>query len=198
MTAAKKKALIDTLIKTETVNAVLSLIKTNEPITMEAIARECKMAKGTIYNYFKNKADLMAYVHQAILEPIKDSKGSILESDKDPLSRLYEFIDAVFDTNEDVRLYFQFIQHKRSVASEIQERQDIIMIPLARLCQQGIDQNLFMDVDPAILAEAIYGIVISPLKSISHTTVQQHRLETVKQDVLRLIQRIVLAEQRKK
>ncbi|MBU2429108.1 MAG: TetR/AcrR family transcriptional regulator, partial [Proteobacteria bacterium] len=107
MTAVKKKELLDHLVKTQIVDAVMTMIKKNSSITMDGIARTCGIAKGSLYNYFKNKEDLMGYVHQAILEPIRESKSMILDSRKDPLTRLYEFIDSVFHINEDLHFYFR-------------------------------------------------------------------------------------------
>lgn len=192
MTAAKKKELIDNLVKTQIVNAVMTLIKECSSITMDGIARTCGLAKGTLYNYFKNKEDLMGYVHQAILEPIRESKARILDNQKDPVIRLYEFVDSVFNTNEDLHFYFRFVEQERSVAVEKKERADIIMQPLSRLCRQGIEKGHFIGIAPDILAEAIYGMVIGPVKSLPMEGFTKQNLEKIRQDVLQLIERIII------
>ncbi len=192
MTAIKKKELLESFVKTEVINGVLALIKKDCAITMDGIAKQCGIAKGSLYNYFKNKDDLMWYVHQAILEPIKQSKLAILESKKDPLTRLHEFIDNIFSTTEDVHLFFRFMQQKRSVALENKERTDIVMRPLIKLCTEGIRKGLFVDVAPDILAEMVYGTVIGPLKILPADAFKQPNLEKIKQDVLRLIDRIII------
>jgi len=192
MTAVKKKELLDHLVKTQIVDAVMTMIKKNSSITMDGIARTCGIAKGSLYNYFKNKEDLMGYVHQAILEPIRESKSMILDSRKDPLTRLYEFIDSVFHINEDLHFYFRFMEQERSVAVEKKERSDIVMQPLTRLCRQGIEKGQFIDVAPDILAEAIYGMVIGPMKSLPLVSYKKQNLEKIRQDILRLIERIII------
>lgn len=192
MTAVKKKEMLETLVKTEVVNAVLALIKKDCTITMDGIAKQCGLAKGTLYNYFKNKEELMQYVHQAIVEPIKKTKFAILGSKKDPQIRLYEFIDTIFSVQEDVHLYFRFMQQKRSVALENQERADMVMRPLVKLCAQGIEKGQFIAVDPNLLAEMVYGTVIGPLKTIPIEALTKQNLEKVKQDILRLINCIII------
>ena len=189
---SRKKELIDNLVKTEIVKTVLTLIKKDQPVTMDKVAKHCGLAKGSLYNYFKNKDDLLNYVHQTVLGPIRETNKEILESTGDPVVRLHAFIDAVFGIHQDVSIYFRFIQRKRTVADEIRERMDLIIRPLAKLCTQGIESGSFMDVNPYILAEMIYGTVIGPLKSIQYSYLENTHMEEIKQDVVCLVDRIIL------
>jgi len=192
MTAvSKKKELVDNLVKAEIVKTVLALIKQGQPVTMDEIARRCSVAKGTLYNYFKDKKALMHCVHQTVLGPIRDTNTAIFESTKDPILRLHEFIDSAFGIHEDVSLYFQFVQQKRTVANQIDERFELVMGPLITFCSQGIQDGSFIDVDPIVLAEMIYGTVIGSLISI-----QKKRgtpdMKKIKQDTICLVDRIIL------
>lgn len=191
-TVNRKKELLDNLVKTEIVKTVLTFIKKDQPITMDKVAKHCGLAKGSLYNYFENKEDLLNYVHQTVLAPIRETNNAILESTGDPAVRLHGFIDAVFGIHQDVSIFFRFIQRKRTVADEIKERMDLIIRPLARLCTQGIESGSFIDVDPYILAEMIYGTVIGPLKSIQHSDLEKADMEGIKQDIIRLVDRIIL------
>jgi AcrR family transcriptional regulator len=199
MTAvSKKKELVDNLVKAEIVKTVLALIKKGQPVTMDEIARRCSVAKGTLYNYFKDKNALMRYVHQTVLGPIRDTNTAIFESTKDPILRLHEFIDSAFGIHEDVSLYFQFVQQKRTVANQIDERFELVMRPLIKFCNQGIQSGSFIDVNPHVLAEMIYGTVIGSLISIQSGWDGTPDIKKIKQDVVRLIDRIILPSRRKK
>ena len=203
MAAASKKKLIDNLVKTEIVKTVLALIKEEQPITMDEIARRCSVAKGTLYNYFKDKNALMQYVHQTVLGPIRDTNTAIFESTSPPILRLHAFIDNVFGTHEDVSLYFQFVQQERTVANHIDDRFDLIMRPLIKVCNQGIQDGSFIDVDPIILSEMIYGTVIGSLISIQSMGDEppdknKMDIKKIKQDIIRLVDRITLKQQEKK
>ena len=193
MTAvSKKKELVDNLVKIEIVKTVLALIKKGQPITMDEIARNCSMAKGTLYNYFKNKKALMQFVHQTVLAPIRDSYTAIFEIPGEPLVQLHKFIDTAFCFDKDVSLYFQFVQQKRTVANQIDERFEVVMRPLTRFCSQGIQGGSFIDVDPTILAEMIYGTVIGSLISIQSRGDGTLDIKKIKQDILCLVDRIIL------
>lgn len=191
-TASRKKELLDNLTKEEIVKTVLTLIREEQPVTMDEVAKQYGVAKGTLYNYFKNKERLLSYVHNTVLLPIRETNRAIFESNRDPLVRLHEFVDAVFGIQEDVSLYFCFIQQKKTVAEEISERMDLIIRPLARVCAQGIEKGSFIDVDPFVLAEMIYGTVIGPLKSMQPRCAENPDMDRIKQDVIRLIDRIIL------
>jgi AcrR family transcriptional regulator len=199
MTAvSKKKELVDNLVKAEIVKTVLTLIKKEQPITMDEIARRCSVAKGTLYNYFKNKKALMHYVHQTVLVPIRDTNTAIFETPGDPLVQLHKFIDAAFCFDKDVSLYFQFVQQKRTVANQIDDRFEVVMRPLIKFCSQGIQSGSFIDVDPTILAEMIYGTVIGSLISIESRGDETLDIKKIKQDIICLVDRIILRSRRKK
>jgi AcrR family transcriptional regulator len=193
MTAvSKKKELVDNLVKAEIATTVLSLIKEEQPVTMDEIARRCSVAKGTLYNYFKDKKALMQYVHQTVLVPIRDTNTAIFESTKDPILRLHDFIDSAFSIHEDLSVYFQFIDQKSAIANLIDERFDLVMRALIKFCNQGIQEGSFMDVDPHVLAEMIYGTVIGSLISIQSRGDKPSDLKKSKQDIIRIIDRITL------
>jgi len=199
MTAvSKKKELVDNLVKAEIVKTVLALIKEGQPVTMDEIARRCSVAKGTLYNYFKDKKALMQYVHQTVLGPIRETNTAILESTKDPILRLHEFINSAFDIHKDVSLYFKFVEQKSTVANIVDERFDLVMRPLIKFCKQGIQGGSFIDVDPHVLAEMIYGTVIGSLISIQSRGDKPSDLKKSKQDIIRLVDKIILRSRRKK
>jgi AcrR family transcriptional regulator len=193
MTAvSKKKELVDNLVKAEIVKTVLALIKEEHPITMDEIAQRCRVAKGTLYNYFKNKKALMQFVHQTVLAPIKDSNTAIFETPGDPPVQLHKFIESAFCFDKDVSLYFQFVQQERTVANQIDERFELLMRPLIRFCSQGIQDGSFIDVDPIVLAEMIYGTVIGSLISIQSRGDETSDIKKIKQDIICLVDRIIL------
>jgi AcrR family transcriptional regulator len=201
-TVSKRKELVDNLVKAEIVKTVLALIKQGQPVTMDEIARRCSVAKGTLYNYFKDKKALMHYVHQTVLGPIRDTNTAIFESTKDPILRLHEFIDSAFGIHEDVSLYFQFVQQKRTVANQIDERFELVMGQLITFCDQGIREGYFIDVDPIVLAEMIYGTVIGSLISIQEKSgtpdMKKIDMKKIKQDTICLVDKIILPSRRKK
>jgi len=186
----KKKELLDQLLRKEIVQVILAMIHADTPITMDEVARQCGVSKGTLYNYFQNKDELLDHVHQAILDPLLESHRQIFESPEGPLTRLLNFIDSVFATHESISIYFQFVWQNKTAEKVYRERVELLMHPLAKVCQEGIDTGEFINVDPYILAEMIYGTAIGTLTTLNYRDVVVDR-EKMLQDVKNLINKIV-------
>jgi len=191
----KKKEMLDQMLRTEIIQAVLSMIQENTPITMDEVARRCGVSKGTLYNYFQNKDELLDHVHQVILEPLLESNRQIFESSENSLTRLMNFIDSVFATYESISTYFHFVWQNRTAEVVYRERVDALMHPLAKVCQEGIDNGEFINVDPYMLAEMIYGAAIGTLTTLNYRDAVTIDREKMLQDVKILINRIICLPQ---
>ena len=192
---SRKKELLDQLLKDEIVGIVLQLIKLDQPVTMDEVARKCGVAKGTLYNYFQNKDDLMDHVHQVVLAPIMESHQRILGGEGRPLDRLNGFIEDAYHVHDEVCDYFQFVRRKKSAEVVLQERTELILHPLVHLCREGIAAGEFVAIDPFIMAEMLFGTIIGPLISLPYRTDSEHDLQQMKQDVKTLINKIVVINQ---
>jgi len=191
----KNKEMLERLLKQEIVDTVLALIREGESLTMEEVARRCGVAKGTLYNYFQNKEELLSHVHQAVLGPLVESHQKIFSSANDPLVKLHQFIDAVYGTSETLSTYFRFVWQNKTAEMMFRERVNLVLHPLARICQEGIARSEFVKVDPYLMAEMIFGTVIGPFNSLPYRESEggSHLDKTqMKQDVKKLIDRIVL------
>ncbi|MFK5952576.1 MAG: hypothetical protein QM498_05910, partial [Desulfobacterium sp.] len=86
---------------------------------------------------------------------------------------------------------------KRTVANQNEERIELIMRSLIQCCEQGIQTDFFIDVDPYVLAEMIYGTVIGSLISMQFRSDGTPDRQQIKQDVLCLVNKIVQKQQEK-
>ncbi len=192
----KKRELMDKLIREEIVTTVLGLISGNRPVTMDDIALECGVSKGTLYNYFKDKKALIDYVHQTIIMPIKDNNQAIFESEKTPRDKLYHFVDEAFRFQETYPLYFKFVQSQRTEYESSRERFEIVIQPLAKLCKEGGQKGVFVDLDPYVMASMIFGTVIGPMQTLDDREEGIHDMEKLKQDVICLLDRMMLKQEK--
>lgn len=191
-TNTRKKELMDNLLKQEITETVLKMIQYGENVTMEETAKKCGVAKGTLYNYFKNREDLLNHVHKSVVTPIIESNAGIFMGDGDPIERLHKFVTIVYDIHDSVCSYFRFMQTIKTVADEIQEKFVMVIEPLSRLMQDGIDKGVFIKNDPYIMSDMVYGTVIGPLKSMFYRNMECVNMEEMKADVIALIDRIII------
>jgi AcrR family transcriptional regulator len=188
----RKKNLFDTMVRQQIVTTVLDLIAQDQPVTMDQIAANCGVAKGTLYNYFKNKRELINYVHQTIIDPKSKENSVIFGSDKSPKAKLHDFIDASFGFQEAYPLYFKFAQSQRTAYEADRERFEIIIQPLVKLCKEGIQKGQFIDLDPFVMAAMIFGTVIGPMQSLEDRQEKNPDLERIKQDIIHLLDRMII------
>lgn|GEM_PF-1295673 len=194
---SKKKELMDRLIKEEVVNTVLELIQEDDAITMDAVALRCGVAKGTLYNYFNNKKDLLTYVHNQVILPIKTNCSTLFDAAISPEEKINTFVDRVFAFQQSYPLYFRFIQSQRSAAEALEERMTLTILPLVKVCEAGIAEKKFINVDPYVMAAMVFGTVIGTMESLAHRSEPVQNIENLKKDVHCLLDRLILKEKDK-
>lgn len=194
---SKKKTLMDRLIKEEVIKTVLNLIQEDSPVTMDEVALQCGVSKGTLYNYFKNKKDLLTYVHQSVILPLKKSSYRLFDAPISPREKIHAFVDNVFNFQKEYPLYFKFIQAQRSAAEAVSERMTLTILPLVNVCTEGIQKGVFLAVDPYAMAGMIFGSVVGSMESIPYRETPVKDMECLKQDIICLLDRIILKEQEK-
>ncbi|SEA08668.1 transcriptional regulator, TetR family [Desulfuromusa kysingii] len=195
---SRKKKLLDQMLRDEIVDVVLDLIKRDQPVTMDEVAKGCGVAKGTLYNYFENKDDLIAHVHQVVLIPLLESNERVLMGNGKPIARLHDFVDRAYSVHDEVCIYFQFVRRKKSAEDVLLEKIELILHPLANLCREGIESGEFIAIDPYVMAEMLFGTIIGPLTTLSYRTEVDHDLQRMKTDVKALIDRVVILKQQEK
>ena len=192
MAKVSKKKMFDNMVRQQIVTTVLDLIARDQQVTMDEIAVNCGVAKGTLYNYFKNKQDLINYVHQTIIDPKSQRNSTIFESEKSPRAKLYDFVDASFGFQVAYPLYFKFVQSQRTAHEADRERFDIIIKPLVKLCKEGSQNGDFVDIDPFVMASMIFGTVIGPMQTLGDRQEKTPDLEKIKQDIIHLLDRMII------
>ena len=191
---SRKKNLFDDMVRQQIVTTVLDLIDRNQPVTMDVIAANCGVAKGTLYNYFKNKRELINYVHHTIVNPKNNKHSAIFESEKSPRDKLHDFVDATFGFQKTYPLYFKFVQSQRTGYEAEREKFDLIIQPLIKICKEGIQKGEFLDLDPFVMAEMIFGTVIGPMQSLEDREEKTPNLERIKQDITYLLDRMIIKQ----
>jgi AcrR family transcriptional regulator len=189
---SRKKELMDRLIREEVVETVLTLIREDRPVTMEDVALKCGVAKGTLYNYFKDKNDLLAHVHECVISPIKQSAEKLFAAPISPREKIHAFVENVFEFHKEYPLYFKFIQAQRSAAEAETERMELAVLPLLGVCREGIQRGDFLAVDPYAMAGMIFGCAVGSMESMPYRDTPVEDMERLKKDIICLLDRIIL------
>lgn len=127
------------------------------------IAKEAKVADGTIYLYFNNKIDILLSVFEEEIGAIIIQTRKLLEAEADPRKKLEIFVFKHLTTMKKNKNLAEVIQIElRQTTKLIKEYRNTKFIEyidiIAEIIEQGQEQNIFRkDIVPGITKRAIFG-----------------------------------------
>jgi AcrR family transcriptional regulator len=137
--------------------------------TMEEIALKADYSQATLYTYFKNKYELYTTLAQGLLEDLAQAFEEVdRHPDLNPLEKIRRCPKVMFDvyTRDPMTLVNLFrLQASPNLKDLTPEMVDnlngvsarVIRL-LARIYQEGVDQNLFVREHPWAVADSIWGL----------------------------------------
>jgi AcrR family transcriptional regulator len=133
-------------------------------VTMDDVARETGVGKGTLYRYFPSKEDLyLAIVEEAFDLLIRRLQGERAKA-APPARVLAHMIEAIVETFAHHLPFFRLIHRgegrlflrKKQV---IRSRRAHIVRLLAEVLDRGAEQGTFRKLDPALAPSMLIGMV---------------------------------------
>ena len=135
-----------------------------EGTTIDRVAEDARVAKGTIYLYFSNKEDLL---HAAVFEGLRAMIDETLRADKPelaPLERLRAFVKTQFriqSSNQDFLKAF-FLESKFVTFEPGDERGEALrslytehLNFIASILESAVEAKVFRPLDPQFAAYAL-------------------------------------------
>jgi len=150
-------------------------------VTMERVAQEAGIAKGTVYLHYRDKKELLESVKESGLAPMLARIDEALAADIAPDRKLEAFASrylAYFDERRDLfRILLYERASSRVYGSRFQsERYRHMHTILSEVIAAGIDERVFRPVDPqktaAMFLDANFGIVNQRLLTEDCTPVE--------------------------
>ena len=137
--------------------------------TMEDIAKEAELSPGTLYLYFKNKEELYASLSLRILQYLHIRVSHVnKESDLSPDQRLKALMDAMYDVYDFDPLIIINMFHLQSsetlknlsetLLDEIKILSQKSIGAIARIFEDGIAQDIYLDRHPVALADIFWAM----------------------------------------
>ncbi len=137
--------------------------------TMEDIAQEAELSPGTLYLYFKNKEELYASLSLRILQYLHIRVEHVnKDADKGPVEKIKALTEAMFDVYDFDPLILINMFHLQSsetlknlspsLLKEIEELSRKSLGAIARILQEGIAQDLFIDHHPVAMADVFWAL----------------------------------------
>lgn len=143
--------------------AVIRLLTKNgfQGFTMEQVATEAGVAKGTLYRHFKSKETLLDHVKEASLAPLREELESILNADLGPQEKIGELVAHQLRYFDERRDLFRVLLEERQVAQLQRTRQHnsrykYILGRIASVVEDGVRVGVFRRLDAAKVAAMLF------------------------------------------
>jgi len=134
--------------------------------TVRDIAKEAGLSTGLVHYYFKNKDDLLVSVLRVMNESLSSYLAKALEKIDDPEEKIIIFMDEAFHLVEREKEYFHVlidfwtqINHNERMRKANIKLYQSYRAECAKIIQEGIDKNVFKDVDVQYTATMIVAFV---------------------------------------
>lgn len=121
-------------------------------VTMERVAQEVGIAKGTVYLHYRDKQELLDAVKDAALSPMIDEMSRILGSNLAPEQKLHDYSLHYLAYFEERRDLFRILLYEREVTrvwgSRYQsDRYRRLAEAVSRVIRDAIKKEIFREVD---------------------------------------------------
>lgn len=167
----ERKKTLETLTRQDILDAAIGLLTREgiQGLTMDRVAAEAGVAKGTLYVYFENKEQMLEAAINASFDPLVRECSALLDGDLAPDRKLEEFSLChlgFFDEHRDLIRVLLFDRERahsgRSRYTDIRYRTSIER--MADVLDDGVRQGLFSPLDSmkvsAMFIEANMGMVM--------------------------------------
>lgn len=128
-----------------------------ESVTMERVAQEVGIAKGTVYLHYQDKQELLEAVKESALAPMTAKIEEILRGDCSPDRKLRAYSLRYLSYFDEHRDLFRILVYEHEVTRVRGDRFQTdryrrLLRETARVVRDGVRSGLFRDVDPQNVA----------------------------------------------
>lgn len=168
----KQKVALDILMKDDVYTHAMTII-TSEGLgllTMERLATDVGVSRGTLYNYFDDRDAVLDYVEERTFGPLLAAVEEVATSDLRPEEKLTKISEWIFTAvYEDRALVVALAPNKHSGAShECQMRRRISALgAIRRVIDEGIHKGFFKDLSPVLASEIYLGSISGMIESMA-------------------------------
>lgn len=161
----RRRELVTSMMQDAVYEAAVEVLTTHGigGLTMDRVAEQAEMAKGSLYKYFPNKLALLQLVHKKALEPVEQKGPEVMEADLPALDKLESLMRIWFEYIDEHRGLFRFFFMDDVVHGLLKCERETghasAMEDLAKIIEQGIDEGVFRRVDPEPVAVILFGAI---------------------------------------
>jgi len=130
--------------------------------TTDRIARKAGIAVGTIYNYFKDKEEILDYIFQVEYEKRAEFFKKLQEKSIQPLEKIRLILKMHFEELKENPDLVKVILEERKLSRRYylsETRNNGLRGFLEKILQEGIAQGKVRECDPGIVSTILFGAI---------------------------------------
>ena len=128
-------------------------------LTMERVAKEAGIAKGTLYLYFEDKEELLQSAVQGSMEPLEQDLDKILDSELSPNQKLEAIVQQSLSYFEANRNFFRVFLNPEFTGPRMnregKDRRRRLVAKVARVFHEGVERGHFRPL-PELKAAGVF------------------------------------------
>ncbi|MFH1069049.1 MAG: TetR/AcrR family transcriptional regulator [Candidatus Glassbacteria bacterium] len=160
--SAERKGLLETLTRQQIREAVASVIARYgvQGLTMEKIASEAGVAKGTLYRYFNSKSRLLRDTVDSCFACMTEEINRILGGNEPARERIARMIRCHLEYFDRNRAFFRVLLYERNLSQSSLNRftnslYRSFLERIAAVISEGIAAGAFREVSPLMAASLV-------------------------------------------
>lgn len=140
-----RKEIVTTVMKDTIFEAAGSVLEQHGVggMTMDRVAASAGLAAGSLYNYFRNKDDLMQFVYTRLVEPFFEAIEEICNSDLPAPQKLAKILQTACDSAIQHKGLIRFLAGKDQVGQIRRDTHPRSLRILTTIFEQGIREGSF-------------------------------------------------------
>lgn len=168
----KQKAALDSLMRDDVYKHAMAVIKSEglAGLTMERLANEIGVSRGTLYNYFDDKDAVVDFVEERTFGPLLEAVNEVAESDLSPELKLTRIAKWIFDAvYEDSALVIALspLKHQEHNRPAKLDRKRRAIRAVEGIIRSGIEHGVFKKLPPVVVTEFFVGSITGMIDSMA-------------------------------
>lgn len=157
----KRKTLVDSMMREAIYAGAVAVLAEHglEGATMDRVAAAAGVAKGSLYNYFRSKDDLLTFVHEKTIHPLLEANAEIAASKGLAHDRIEAMIRNWRRHVGEQRATFQILIRNSSFEGVLKEArirgEREAVRSIAQIITEGIESGEFRRVNPQYVGEML-------------------------------------------
>jgi AcrR family transcriptional regulator len=164
--AERRKELLDSMMKEavyEGAVAVLTEYGLNGT-TMDRVAAASGMAKGSLYNCFRSKQELLEFVHDRVVTPLHEAIDEVVEGSLDAGEKLAAITRLWREHLVEHQAVFHFLINDQGAKQRLRNTEQSSLArgikQVATILRQGIQEGMFRAADVTAVAEMLISAAV--------------------------------------